>query len=75
MIFIFLGLGNLTQYDVFYTHLFACKFQDVIKFFLLCCTALHKCTTFFIIHSPVNGHLGSFQVLAMTNNAAVYEHS
>ena len=35
-----------------------------------------KCTTFFCIHSSVEGHLGSFQLLAIINKAAmnIVEH-
>ena len=68
--FVFLGLVYLTQYDVFRIHLFVHKFQDVI-FFQLCSTPLCKCATSSLSHSLVEGHLGCFQVLAMTNNAAV----
>jgi hypothetical protein len=30
-----------------------------------------KCTTFFCIYSSVEGHLGSFQLLAIINKAAM----
>ena len=35
-----------------------------------------KCTTFFCIHSSVEGHLGSFQLLAIINKASmnIVEH-
>jgi hypothetical protein len=32
---------------------------------------LCKCTTFFCIHSSVEGHLGSFQLLAIINKATI----
>jgi len=32
---------------------------------------LHRCTIFFLIHSSVEGHLGSFQLLAIINKAAM----
>ena len=44
-------------------------------FFSLCSTPLYY-MYIFLIHSLVEGHLGSFQVLATTNNAAmnIVEH-
>jgi hypothetical protein len=43
---------------------------------LLNSTPLCKWTTFFCIHSSVEGHLGSFQLLAVINKAAmnIVEH-
>jgi hypothetical protein len=37
----------------------------IVKYYPLC-----KCTTFFFIHSSVEGHLGCFQFLAVINIVA-----
>ena len=66
IIVIFLDLGYVTQYGFVYIHPFACKFQDVIIFLPLSVNVPH-----FLIHSLVEGHIGCYQVLVITNNAAI----
>ena len=69
-----LCLGYLTQ-NVFKLHPISCKIQAVVIFF--CCVVLH-CVNYhiFLNHYSVEGHLGCFQVLAVTNKAAmnIVEH-
>ena len=75
--FVFFGLGYFTQDDIFFFHLFAFKFHDVIvSFSLLSNTSLCRYTTFFLsilcfIHLSTDGHLGCFQFLAIMNNSAM----
>ena len=71
---VFLWLGYLTQ-DIFQFHPFAYEFHEVIVFdswVIFHCVDVH----IFCIHSSVEGHLGSFQLLAIINKAAmnIVEH-
>jgi hypothetical protein len=65
-----LGLSYLTQEDIFYFHLFACKIHDVLIFnrsiLFHCLNEPHFC-----IQSSVEGHPGDFQFLAVINKAAM----
>uniref|UniRef100_A0A7N9CFW4 Uncharacterized protein n=1 Tax=Macaca fascicularis TaxID=9541 RepID=A0A7N9CFW4_MACFA len=45
--------------------------NDRIAFLWLNSTSLCICTTFFFIHSSVDGHIGCFQILAIVNSAAI----
>jgi hypothetical protein len=56
----------LTQDDILKYHPFACEFQKVILIFNCLVSS-----TFFCIHSSVEGHSGRFQLLAMINMAAM----
>jgi hypothetical protein len=68
--FVFLGLGYLTQ-NFFKFHPIACKFHDVIAFNSWVIFHCINVPFFSFIHSSVEGHLGYFQFLTITNKAAM----
>ena len=71
------GSGLSHSVWCFLTPSICLQISRCLYFFLLCSTPLCKCITFFfLIHSSVEGHLGCFQVLTMTNKAAmnIVEH-
>ena len=57
---VFQLVGDLSDY-----------YTKVLFFLLLRRIPLCKCTTFFLIHSFADGHLGCFQYLAIVNCAAM----
>ena len=69
-LFVFLGMvASLSMFVPSSVHLFE-NFKMSL-FLPLSSTPLCKCTAFFLVHSLLEGHLGCFQVLNMTNNAAM----
>jgi hypothetical protein len=67
---VLLGLSYFTQY-IFYFHPFACKTQDalILNFWVV----FHFVNEpHFCIHSSVMGQQSCFQLLAITNKAAMY---
>ena len=70
----FFCLGYFSQDDIFQFHPMACELYKVIVFNFW--VVLHSVTTFFCIHSSVEGHLGSIQLLGIVNKAAmnIVEH-
>lgn len=66
-------MGPFPQHNASEIHLSCCT--SFLPFY--CQIPLYGYTTvlfFFLINSPIEEHLGYFQILAITNRAAIYIH-